>query len=57
MFKHYFEGISGIEIYPIFLLIVFITFFVSISIWLMKTKKSRLDEISRLPLQDKNHND
>ena len=44
-------------LFPIFLLIVFIAFFVSITVWLMKTKKSRLEEISRLPLQDTTQND
>ncbi|CAN5667912.1 hypothetical protein BH11BAC1_BH11BAC1_14900 [soil metagenome] len=50
MFKHYFEGISGIEIYPIILLLVFVLFFVSMFIYLMRTGKFKLDEISRIPL-------
>jgi cytochrome c oxidase cbb3-type subunit 4 len=50
MFKHYFNGINGIEIYPIFLLIVFITFFVTMTIWLIRSSKSKMDEISKIPL-------
>ncbi len=50
MFKHYFNGIIGIEIYPIFLLIVFIAFFVSMLVWLVRANKSKMEEISRIPL-------
>jgi len=52
MFKHYFEGLKGIDIYPIFLLIVFILFFVSMIIWLIRSNKLRMEEISRIPLNE-----
>ena len=56
MFKHYFNGIHGIEIYPIFLLVVFVTFFVSMVIWLMRTNKAKMEEISKIPLtEDPDH--
>ena len=53
MFKHYFEGISGIEIYPMFLLVIFLLFFISMTVWLIRTNNLTLKEQSRMPLEDK----
>ena len=52
MFKHYFEGISGIEIYPIILLVIFLLFFVSISVWMIRANKLSMQEQSRIPLEE-----
>ena len=52
MFKHYFEGISGIEIYPIVLLVIFLLFFVSMSVWMIRTNSNHLKEQSRIPLEE-----
>jgi cytochrome c oxidase cbb3-type subunit 3 len=54
MFKKYFEGINGIEIYPVFLLIIFVLFFVSMSVWLMRANKKTMEEMGKLPLADNN---
>lgn len=51
MFKHYFELIEGVEIYPIFSLIVFILFFSVILVWSFKADKSYLREMENLPLE------
>jgi len=50
MFKHYFERLPGIEVYPIFLLLVFILFFISMTYFLVRSDKKRMEEISRIPL-------
>ena len=50
MFQHYFELIEGVEIYPVFSLIVFIIFFLIVSVWSLKADKSYLKEMEMLPL-------
>lgn len=52
MFKHYFEGISGIELYPVILLVIFFLFFVSMTVWMIRTKNLMLKEQSRIPLDE-----
>lgn len=49
MFKKYYEGIQGIEIYPMILLIVFVSFFVSMSIWLFFANKKKMETLSKIP--------
>ena len=48
--KHNFEGIDGIEIYPIISLVLFFTVFMAMFIVVLKLPKKRIDEISQLPL-------
>lgn len=52
MFKHYFEQIDGIEIFPMIALFVFITFFLGLLIWVIKANKKYIKEMSELPLKD-----
>ncbi len=52
MFKNYFEGIKGIEVYPVFLLIVFVAFFISMSIWLIRANKNKMEELSKIPFEN-----
>ena len=52
MFKHYFEQIDGIEIFPMIALFVFITFFLGLLIWVIKANKKYIKEMSELPLED-----
>lgn len=46
------ESIIGIEIYPIISLGIFFTFFTAVSIIAFKMKKSKIDELSNMPLND-----
>ncbi|MGB5361991.1 MAG: CcoQ/FixQ family Cbb3-type cytochrome c oxidase assembly chaperone [Aureibaculum sp.] len=56
--KHYFEGISDIELYPIISLILFFTVFITMLIYVMKIPKTSIEKISNLPLEeDENLND
>lgn len=56
--KHYFEGISDIEIYPIISLILFFTVFITMIIHVMKIPKTSIEKNSNLPLEeDENLND
>ena len=51
--KHNLETISGIEIYPILSLLIFFLFFVALYVWVYTYKKEKIDEMSRIPLDDK----
>ena len=50
--SHNFEGIDGIEIYPIISLLLFFIVFVTMLIIVIKMPKNRIDEISQLPLDN-----
>jgi cbb3-type cytochrome oxidase subunit 3 len=52
MFKHLFDNAQDIATYPMFSLVVFVVFFVLMAIWVLKTNKKKLEEVSRLPLQN-----
>jgi len=52
MFKNYLKGIEGIENYPVFSLVVFFVFFLSLAVWVLFANKKRLKEISEMPLND-----
>lgn len=49
-FIHYLEKITGVGIYPLASFIIFGLFFLGVLIWLMKTDKNRMKDISRIPL-------
>lgn len=50
--KHNMETINGIEIYPIISLSIFFTIFVVYAIYAFRFKKSKIDILSQLPLED-----
>lgn len=52
MYKNVLETMQGIEIYPLISLGIFFTFFVVLLVWVIRMKKSDIDEISRLPLEE-----
>lgn len=53
--KHVMNDIAGVEIYPIISFIIFFTFFVAVTIYVVKKDKKYIDEVSNLPLEgDKN---
>lgn len=49
--KNHMDSISGIEVYPIFSLIIFFGFFVVLFWWVFTAKKSYLNEVSNIPLE------
>jgi cytochrome c oxidase cbb3-type subunit IV len=51
MFKHYFERIQDIEIYPIISLSIFFLFFLSLLIWVLKVNKKYIQKMKNLPLE------
>ncbi|MCB0762611.1 MAG: CcoQ/FixQ family Cbb3-type cytochrome c oxidase assembly chaperone [Flavobacteriales bacterium] len=44
--------IDGIEIFPIISFLIFFTFFIAVALYVVKMKKSRIDELSNIPLED-----
>ncbi|WP_372744459.1 CcoQ/FixQ family Cbb3-type cytochrome c oxidase assembly chaperone [Lutibacter sp.] len=53
--KHNFDGIDGVEIYPIISLVLFFTVFVTMIVFVYKLPKRNIDEISQLPLDNDNN--
>ena len=57
--KEHMETILGIEIYPIISLLIFFTFFVILSWWVITAKKDYISKVSNLPFdtnQNQNNN-
>ena len=50
--KHNMETIAGIEIYPILSLSIFFGFFVALGFWVATYKKTKITELSQIPLED-----
>jgi hypothetical protein len=51
-FIHYIEKVSGIDIFGLVSLLMFVVFFTVILIWVFKTKNEEYKEISRIPLDN-----
>lgn len=52
MIRNVLSNIPGIEYYPIAALLIFLVFFVSLIVWFFCADRSRLEVISRIPLDD-----
>ncbi|OSZ77077.1 CcoQ/FixQ family Cbb3-type cytochrome c oxidase assembly chaperone [Chitinophagaceae bacterium IBVUCB2] len=51
-FIHYIEKVSGIDIYGLASLLIFVIFFTVMLTWVFKTKKKTFADISRIPLDN-----
>lgn len=51
-FINYLEKISGVDIYGLASLLIFVLFFLAMIIWVFKTNKKTFSEISRIPLDN-----
>jgi len=54
MFKEVLQSIEGIEFYTIVSMIIFILFFIGMTIWLFKVDKKYIKQMSELPLNEEN---
>ena len=54
--KGYVSSIDGIEIYPIISFIIFFVFFLAVTYFVITAKKSYIDELSNIPLEDGEEN-
>ena len=52
MFKHYFEQIHNIEIWPIISLVIFFVFFTFTIVWILFLDKKHTDKMKSLPFDD-----
>ena len=52
MFKHYFEQIQHIEIWPIISLIIFFVFFTATIFWVLFLDKKYIEKMKSLPFDD-----
>jgi cytochrome c oxidase cbb3-type subunit IV len=58
MFKEYLQSIEGVEVYAIISMIIFLSFFIVILIWLFRADKKYIKKMKELPLEpDSIHND
>ena len=48
--KKYAESMDGIDIYPMISLLIFFLFFVALLYYVKKMDKTKVNEISRIPL-------
>ena len=48
--KQYAEKIEGIAIYPLISQLIFVVFFVLVLVYVSKMKKTRIDEMKKMPL-------
>jgi hypothetical protein len=55
MYKDILQSISGIELYAIVAMIIFILFFVGITIWVIKVDKNYIKKMSELPIEEDNN--
>lgn len=52
MFKHYFERIADqVAIYPIFSLVIFFAFFLSLLIWVFTVNKEYINHMASMPVE------
>jgi hypothetical protein len=51
-FIHYIEKVSGIEIMGLLSLLLFVSFFTIMLVWVFRTNKKKLQEISQIPLDN-----
>ncbi|MGC4038571.1 MAG: CcoQ/FixQ family Cbb3-type cytochrome c oxidase assembly chaperone [Chitinophagaceae bacterium] len=51
-FIHYIEKISGVDVYGLSSLLIFVVFFLLMLTWVFKTNKKTFSAISRIPLDN-----
>ncbi|MCO5234337.1 MAG: CcoQ/FixQ family Cbb3-type cytochrome c oxidase assembly chaperone [Chitinophagales bacterium] len=52
-FSNYLTTIDGVGIYPVISLVLFVVFFVLVTLWVFKLNTKELEHIEQLPLNDK----
>ncbi len=51
-FKYYLETITGIQIYPLISLLLFVSFFIIVTLWVLRTSKETIEYMENLPLEN-----
>jgi cbb3-type cytochrome oxidase subunit 3 len=52
MFKHYFETIDNVEIFPIISLSIFFIFFIGLIWWVIRADKGYINKMKSLPMEE-----
>ena len=52
MFKHYFELVENVSVWPVISLTIFFGFFILMILWLFKVDKKYIKRMKNLPLDD-----
>lgn len=52
MFKHYFEQVENVEIWPIISLAIFFGFFISLLLWVFTANKKYIKRMKNMPLEN-----
>ena len=52
MYKEVLRSIENIEIFPIISLIIFVLFFIGITVWAFRVPKEYIDHMKSLPMED-----
>ncbi|MEP0862099.1 MAG: cbb3-type cytochrome c oxidase subunit 3 [Ignavibacterium sp.] len=55
MYKEILQSIEGVEIYPIISLIVFVLFFIVVTIRLIRMDKNYINKMKQLPLNNEDN--
>lgn len=50
MFKHYFEQVENVAVWPIISLLIFFLFFLTLLIWVLKVDKGYIRHMRNLPV-------
>ncbi len=56
MIKEYLQSIDGVSIYPVISLIIFVSFFAAIIVWLVRVDKNYIKKMENLPLEKDEEN-
>lgn len=51
-FSHYLEQITGVSIYPVISLVVFVIFFTGVILWIYSIDKKEMEHMENLPFND-----
>jgi hypothetical protein len=51
MFKQFLEKVTGVDIYLIISLLIFLSFFIGVAIWLIKVDKKYIDQMKKMPVE------
>lgn len=57
MFKHIFERIDGIGIYPLISMLVFVAFFTGVAWWALTANKEYIKKMGDMPLEEDHEDD
>jgi cbb3-type cytochrome oxidase subunit 3 len=51
-FINYLKDIAGVDVYPLFSLVLFVAFFAVVALYAFTASKKSMDERAHLPLED-----